>query len=101
MPRPLPTLCAIVLSTCGQDLRGCALCGRCSAALDEGMDVTVRQLMQMVLADDADVLESRTLWSRRVFRRAPRLCPFGLNMELVLLALREEAWRRGVVETII
>ncbi len=96
-----PTLCAIVLRTAGQDLRGCALCGRCSADLEPEMDLTVRRLVQMVLADDGQALESRTLWSSQVLGRAAGLCPFGLDLETVLLALREEAWRRGIVETII
>jgi heterodisulfide reductase subunit C len=65
------------------------------------MDLTVERLIRMVLLDDEDVLESRTLWSGRVLGRAPCLCPRGLNLEAVLLALREEGWRRGVVETII
>ncbi len=96
-----PTLCAIVLRAAGQDLRGCTLCGQCSAELEPGMDVTIRRLMQMVLANDGDVLESRTLWSSRVMGCATHLCPFGVDLETVLLALREEAWRRGIVETII
>ncbi len=95
------SLLTIVLNATGQDLRPCWACSQCSTALEPEMDVTVESLMRMVLLDDDEVLESRTLWSGRVLSRAPHLCPMGLNLEEVFLALREEGWRRGVVETII
>ncbi len=91
----------VVLNTTGQDLRPCWVCSRCSTALEPDMDFTVESLMRMILLDDGEALESRTLWSGRVLGRAPHLCPMGLNLEEVFLALREEGWRRGVVETII
>ncbi len=91
----------IVLNATGQDLRPCWACSQCGTALEPDMDLTVESLMRMVLLDDGEALESRTLWSGRVLGRAPHLCPMGLNLEEVFLALREEGWRRGVVETII
>jgi heterodisulfide reductase subunit C len=91
----------IVLNATGQDLRQCRVCSQCSTALEPDMDLSIENLMRMILLDDGEVLESRTLWSGRVLSRASHLCPMGLNLEEVLLALREEGWRRGVVETII
>ena len=91
----------IVLNATGQDLRPCRVCSQCSTALEPDMDLSIENLMRMILLDDGEVLESQTLWSGRVLSRAPHLCPMGLNLEEVFLALREEGWRRGVVETII
>jgi heterodisulfide reductase subunit C len=91
----------VVLNACGQDLRPCWTCSQCSTALDPDMDLTLESLIRMILLDDGEVLESRTLWSSRMLSRAQHLCPRGLDLEAVLLALREEGWRRGVVETII
>ena len=94
-------LLTTVLNATGQDLRPCWACSQCCTALEADMDLTIESLIHMVLLDDGDVLESQTLWSGRVLGRAPHLCPMGLNLEEVFLALREEGWRRGVVETII
>ena len=91
----------VILNATGQDLRPCWVCSQCSTALEPDMDLTVESLIRMILLDDGEALESRTLWSGRVLGRAPHLCPMGLNLEEVFLALREEGWRRGVVETII
>jgi len=95
------SLLTTVLNATGQDLRPCWVCSQCSTALEPDMDLSIENLMRMILLDDGEVLESRTLWSGRVLSRAPHLCPMGLNLEEVFLALREEGWRRGVVETII
>ena len=95
------SLLTTVLNATGQDLRPCWVCSQCSTALEPDMDLSIENLMRMILLDDGEVLESRTLWSGRVFNCAPHLCPRGLDLEAVLLALREEGWRRGVVETII
>lgn len=95
------SLLTTILNATGQDLRPCWACSQCCATLDPDMDLTIESLIRMVLLDDDDVLESRTLWSGRVLGRAAHLCPRGLDLEAVLLALREEGWRRGVVDAII
>jgi heterodisulfide reductase subunit C len=77
------------------------MCLQCESCAEPEMDLTIRHLIGCVLADDDSVLESETLWSGRTLSRATHLCPFGLDLEAVLLALREEAWRRGIVDTII
>jgi heterodisulfide reductase subunit C len=95
------SLVNIVQNTTGQDLQRCWTCLQCDPALGPEMDVSVRRLIHMVLLDDGEALQSLTLWSGHVLRRAARLCPRGLDLEAVLLALREEGWRRGIVDTII
>jgi heterodisulfide reductase subunit C len=82
-------------------MRPCAACLQCDALLEHEMDVTLRGLIRGVLSNDASVLESRTLWSGQALHRATQSCPRGLDLEAILLALREEGWRRGIVETII
>lgn len=95
------SLLAVVFKATGQDLRHCWQCGQCSAGLEPGMDLTMWRLIHGVLVNDASVLDSDTLWSNRVMGHAAQLCLHGLNLEPILLALREEGWRRGIVDTII
>lgn len=95
------SLLAVVYKATGQDLRRCWRCGQCSLGLEPGMDLTIWRLIHGVLVNEASILESDTLWSGRVMSQAPQLCSQGLNLEPILLALREEGWRRGIVETII
>jgi hypothetical protein len=60
------------------------------------MDVTFATLIQMVIMDDDEVLTTRSLWSDEALKSAPHLCANQLNLEAVMLALRDEAKRRGV-----
>lgn len=95
------SLLAIVYKATGQDLRRCWPCGQCGAGLAPGLDVALWRLIHGVLVNDVSILESETLWSGRVLNQATQACPQGLNLEPILLALREEGWRRGIVDTII
>ncbi len=92
----LPTLRAIVLAQAGQDLRRCQHCDYCDVRLDPDQDITLQTLVQMVMMNDDEVLTSRTLWSDQVLRAADHLCANRLDMAAVLLALRQEARRRGL-----
>ncbi len=49
--------------------------------------------------NDEEVLTSRTLWSDEVLRCAHDACVRELDLEKILLVLREEAIRRGLVST--
>jgi heterodisulfide reductase subunit C len=46
--------------------------------------------------NDEEVLSSRTLWSDEVLYASREACTRELNLEKILLVLREEAIRRGV-----
>jgi heterodisulfide reductase subunit C len=46
--------------------------------------------------NDDDILSSRTLWSDDVLRNSRKACVRELDLEKILLTLREEAVRRGV-----
>jgi heterodisulfide reductase subunit C len=47
--------------------------------------------------NDEEVLTSRTVWSDEVLQKAKEACARELNLEKILLVLREEAIKRGLV----
>ncbi|MBI5349173.1 MAG: hypothetical protein HZC38_21650 [Chloroflexi bacterium] len=94
----MKSLRTILLETAGQDVRRCAHCAFCDSNLAAEMDVTFATLIQMVIMDDEEVLTTRSLWSDEALKSAPHLCANQLNLEAVMLALRDEAKRRGVKE---
>jgi heterodisulfide reductase subunit C len=87
----------VVLAATGQDVRKCSHCEFCSTKIDPVQDVSLETLLQMVVMNDEEVLTTRTLWSDKVLESAQHVCASNLNLEAVLLALRNEAWRRGLV----
>jgi hypothetical protein len=50
----------------------------------------------MVLFNDEEALQSRTLWSDSVLESAHSACKRGLDLRAVMLALRAEAQKRGM-----
>ncbi len=54
-------------------------------------------LVQLILMNDEEVLTSKTVWSDEVMRAAKDACIRELDLEKILLALRDEAVRRGLV----
>jgi heterodisulfide reductase subunit C len=87
-----------VLSATGQDVRRCQHCAFCDDLLDPDQDLTLQSLLQLVVMNDEEVLTSRTLWSERVLRAARHICTSGLDVPAILLTLREEARRQGLVK---
>jgi heterodisulfide reductase subunit C len=87
----------VVLAATGQDVRKCSHCEFCSEALHPDQDISLEMLLQMVVMNDEEVLTTRTLWSDQVLECAPRVCTSNLNLEAILMALRHEARRRGLV----
>ena len=98
MTSPRRPLRVVVLEKTGQDARRCSHCAFCETAMDEAldMDITQETLLQLVILNDEEVLTSRTLWSERALEAARQACANSLNMEAVILALRDEARARGV-----
>ena len=96
MTNPRRPLRVVVLEKTGQDARRCSHCAFCETAMDEAMDITLETLLQLVILNDEEVLTSRTLWSERALEMARQACANSLNMEAVILALRDEARARGV-----
>ncbi len=84
----------IVKDRSGQDVYRCHSCLDCDIELPDEMDIPLASLIQLVLLDDDEALNSRTLWSDRVLEASRGACKRGLNLHAVMLALRGESTRR-------
>lgn len=95
---PAPgTLRAMVLAATGYDVRRCGRCSFCVRhARGDEEDLSLEMLVQMILENDEEVLASKTLWSERVLKSARTMCISTMDMSAILLALRDEARRRGL-----
>lgn len=81
------------------NLYECRMCADCDLAHLPEQDVALSALIQMVVLDDEEVLTTRTLWSEAVLEASRTACKRGIDLHMVLLALREEAQKRGVGDT--
>ena len=86
----------IILYQTGEDLRQCRGCAFCDTLLGDDMDISIESLVNLVILNDEEVLTSRTLWNNRVLESVNSACSGAINLNKVLLALREEANRRGL-----
>lgn len=92
----MPSLRRIVKEISGQDVHKCQACLDCEIPCPEEVDIPLGSLIQMVLYDDEEVLTCRTLWSDYVLQHSRHACKHGLNIQVLILALREEAKHRGI-----
>ena len=92
------TLRGLVFAATGYDVRRCGRCSYCvkHAHTDEE-DLSLEMLLQLVLQNDEEVLTSKTLWSDSVLGRARSMCLSTMDMPAIMLALRDEARKRGLV----
>jgi heterodisulfide reductase subunit C len=88
----------LILSKTGQDINRCRGCQLCNGEYSREQDIPLDSLIQLAIMNDEEILSSRTLWSDEVLRCARDACVRELNLEEILLVLREEAIRRGVVK---
>lgn len=86
----------IIKDKTGVDVNQCHECWICDIPENEGMDIPLGSIIQLVLLNDEEALHSRTIWSDTVLEQARLACKHNLNLHWVLLALREEAQRRGI-----
>lgn len=93
---PIP---AIVLATTNEDIRNCGHCQPCCFEIDQEMDLTLGELLQMAARDDHAVFTSKTLWAYDLSSVKPDHCQEGINLPLVVEALRNEAIYRGYSPT--
>jgi heterodisulfide reductase subunit C len=92
------TLRRLILTKTGQDVQKCRGCQLCNTDSIGNMDIPLDSLIQLVILNDEEVLTSRTLWSDEVLHSAHDACARELDLEKILLVLREEAVKRGLVK---
>jgi heterodisulfide reductase subunit C len=92
----MPSLRRIIKDATGENINLCQSCLDCDFIPADEVDVPLGSLVQMVLFNDEEVLTSKTLWSEAVLAEARYACRKGINLEAVLLALRDEATKRKV-----
>jgi heterodisulfide reductase subunit C len=88
----------LILNKTGQDVNRCRGCQLCSGEYSHEQDIPLDSLIQLVIMNDEEVLTSRTLWSDEVLGCAHNACVRELDLEKILLVLRQEAIRRGLVQ---
>lgn len=91
------TLRQIVREATGYDVRRCGRCSYCLHFVTPEDDVSLEVMMQLVMQNDEEVLTSKTLWSDEALKRARTMCVSTMNVQKIMLALREEARHRGLV----
>lgn len=97
-PSSRRSLRKIVLYQTGQDVQHCRGCQLCNGQYSHEQDIPLDSLIQLILMNDEEVLTSRTVWSDEVLRAANDACVRELDLVKILLVLREEATRRGLVQ---
>ncbi len=90
------TLRQIVREATGYDVRRCGRCSYCVHFVTSEDDLSLENMMQLVMQNDEEVLTSRTLWSDVALKRARQMCVSTMDVAAIMLALREEAQRRGL-----
>jgi len=58
----------------------CQACSDCDSRGSEDMDVPLSSLAQLILLDDDEALQCRSLWSDPVLEAARRTCKRGLDL---------------------
>jgi hypothetical protein len=90
------TLRGIVFAATGYDIRRCGRCSFCVKHVrSDKEDLSLETMLQLVLQNDEEALTSKTLWSDSVLNRARSMCLSMMDMPAIMLALREEARKRG------
>ncbi len=93
----LISLRQLVRNTTGYDVRRCGRCSYCLHFVTPDDDLSLEAMMQMVMQNDEEVLTSNTLWSDEALKRARAMCVSTMDVAAIMLALRAEARRRGLV----
>ncbi len=92
------TLRRLILAKTGQDVQNCRGCQLCNEVYSQDQDIPLDSLVQLIIMNDEEVLTSRTVWSEEVLHAAREACARELDLEKILLVLREEAIKRGLVK---
>jgi len=89
------SLRSVVRQATGQDVYLCQACSDCDIDARDEMDIPLSSLVQLILLNDEEALQCRTLWSDTVLEASRGACKRGLDLHAVLTALREESVRKA------
>ena len=89
------TLRGIVKKATGQDVYTCQACNDCDIGSLADMDIPLSSLVQLILLNDEDALQCRTLWSDSALEASRGACKRGIDLRAVILALRDESNRKA------
>jgi len=83
---------------CGENVRKCYQCGKCTAScpLAFAMDVKPNQVMRMAQLGLKDVLSSSTIWICASCASCTARCPLEIRISYVMDALREIAFKEDI-----
>ena len=93
------SLRSVIKKTTGQDVYLCQTCNDCEINLHHEMDIPLSSLVQLILLNDEEALQCRTLWSDSVLEASRGACKRGLDLHAVLTALREESLRKAGLQS--
>ncbi len=88
------SLRSVVKKNTGQDVYLCHACNDCDIPARDEMDIPLSSLVQLILLNDEEALQCRTLWSDAVLEASRGACKRGLDLHAVITVLREEFKRR-------
>jgi len=86
----------VVRDATGYDVRRCGRCSYCVHFVTPDDDLSLEAMIQLVMQNDEEVLTSKTLWSDEALKRAGLMCVSTMDVAAIMLALRDEARRRGL-----
>jgi hypothetical protein len=89
------SLRSVIKKTTGQDVYVCHACNDCDIDARDEMDIPLSSLIQLILLNDEETFQCRTLWSDYVLEASRGACKRGLDLHAVLLALRDESTRKA------
>ncbi len=94
-----PSLEREIEERCGEKVRLCYQCGKCSTGclFDFAMDILPHQVMKLVQYGQRErLLSSRTIWVCAACETCTARCPNGIDVAGVMDALRAMALQEGV-----
>jgi hypothetical protein len=89
------SLRSVVRKASGQDVYVCHACNDCDINPRDEMDIPLSSLVQLILLNDEEALNCRTLWSDSVLEASRGACKRGIDLYAVMIALREETTQRA------
>ena len=81
-----------------RNLLQCISCGKCvgDCPASRISNFNIRKIVQRILDGDESILEEEDIWYCFLCNKCSKLCPKdGINIPLLILALRNEAFKKG------